>query len=54
MTTEPHHPISACPPPRRDGPRHAAAMLRRPRCGRRADLDAAPILRPQFTDWALI
>ncbi len=38
----------------REGPRHGAAMLRRPRCGRPAVIDAAPPLRPRFTDWALI
>ena len=54
MMNEPHPPASARPAPLREGPRHCAAMLRRPRCGRRANLDAAPVLRPQFTDWALI
>ena len=38
----------------REGPRHGAAMLRRPRGGRPMMTEATPPLRPRFSDWALI
>lgn len=54
MMPDSHNVTGPRPMPLREGPRHTAAMLRRPRCGRRATLDAAPALKPRFTDWALI
>ena len=38
----------------REGPRHGAAMLRRPRGGRPMMSEITPPLRPRFNDWALI